>query len=126
MLIVSAIPKGTPSHPRYILSNQIGLFWDGKEWGEEKSAMLYTDFNEVGRVCSELLEQQMTGKPVRHFVVPCGIKVCGDTEIDVEQMRLWLMKAARLYVDLKYGPGPGDDTVAFLSIDWLDLEEKKQ
>lgn len=85
--------------------------------------MLYHDLREVGEICRSLSEQAAAGKPVTRFVVPCEIKVCGDTPIDLEEMKLWLMKAARLYVDIQHGTGP-DGSLALLSINWLDLEQK--
>lgn len=122
MLVLSLIPKGQPEHPRFLISNQHRQFWTGDEWSHnEQSATLFANETEVAWACTEILTEHVKEKPAFRFVAPVEIEIRSDDPPDLRSVQLWLMRAARLYVDYKQG-GLSDGT-AILSIDWTKLEQ---
>jgi hypothetical protein len=122
MLVLSLIPKGQPEHPRYLVANQLRQFWTGDEWSpDENHALLFANETEVAWACTEILTEHAKDKPVFRFVAPVEIEIRSDDPTDLRSVQLWLMRAARLYVDYKQD-GLSDGT-AILSIDWTKLEQ---
>lgn len=121
-LILSLIPKGQPDHPRFLLANQHRQFWSGEDWShDEDDGLLFANEVDAGWACAEILTEHAKSKPVFRFVAPVEIEIRSDRRPDFRAVQLWLMRAARLYVDYKQD-GLSDGT-AILSIDWLELKE---
>ena len=86
--------------------------------------MLYADEVTAGRVSTELLSEHAQDKPVFRFSAPVEVEIRSDQPPDHRALQLWLMQAARLYVDYRQcGNGPTKDGVVLLSIDWTQLRE---
>ena len=123
MLVLSLIPKGQPEHPRYLVANQHRQFWTGDEWSpDENHALLFANESEVAWACTEILIEHAQNKPIFRFVAPVEIEIRSDEPPDFADVQLWLMRAARLYVDYQQQSGLTDGT-AILSIDWVELKE---
>ncbi|MEO2036969.1 MAG: hypothetical protein ABGZ35_33260 [Planctomycetaceae bacterium] len=122
MLVLSLIAKGQPAHPRFLIANQNKQFWTGDGWShEEDDGLLFADETEVGDVCTEILTEYAKHESVFRFTAPVTIEIRSEEPPDFADVQLWLMKAARLFVDCGQ-PGLSDAT-AILSINWLELKE---
>ena len=125
MLVLSLISKGCPDHTRFLIANQNKQFWTGDGWShEEDEGLLFADETEVGDVCTEILTKYSKDKPIFRFVAPVEIEIRSDKPPDLQAIQLWLMRAARLYVD--YQQDGLSDGTAILSIDWLKLKEASE
>ena len=121
-LILSLIPKGCPEHPRFLIANQNKQFWIGDGWShEEDDGLLFADEAEVADVCTEILTEYAKHESVFRFTAPVTIEIRSDQSPELADVQLWLMKAARLYVD--YQQKGLEDGTAILSINWLELKE---
>ena len=121
-LVLSLIPKGDPDHPRNLVANQLRQFWTGDNWSlNEQSAILFSNETEAGWASAEILIEHDKDKPLFRFVAPVEVEVRSDEPPDFEAVQLWLMRAARLYVD--YQQSGLSDGTAILSINWLELKE---
>ena len=129
--ILSVIPKGTPAHPRYVLSDQRHQVWTGSGWSPDQNAgLLFVSERELGQVVRDIVLEQCSDKPAFVFTAPVKIEVRSDEPPDLVELKLWLMRAARLYLNnYECGNGPVSESVVLLSIDWLNLtktvEEKE-
>jgi len=120
--ILSLVPKGHPDHPRFLIANQHCQFWTGNDWShDEEDGLLFVDEGNAGRVCTEILNESFRDKPVYRFTAPVQVEFRGDRQPDLEEFRLWLIRAVRLYADYQV-PGLSDGTT-ILSIDWNQLKE---
>ena len=120
-LVLSLITKGCPDHPRFLISDQLHRYWTGDEWSpDEQAGLLFQNENEAGRVCFQILGSHFKDKPSFHFTAPVQIEVRGKNPPDLMELKLWLIRAARLYVDYRK-EGLGDGTV-ILKIRWGELE----
>ena len=121
-LVLSLIPKGQPEHPRYFVANQLRQFWTGNGWSHnEDEGLLFANETDVAWACTKILTEHSKDKLVFRFVAPVEIEIRSDSPPDFSTIQLWLMRAARLYVDYKQD-GLTDST-AILSIDWKQLKE---
>ena len=126
-LVLSIIPKDTPIHPRFVIGNQLAQVWTGEGWSnDEVDGLLFADESEIAEVVRELLLGAYEDKSVFRFVCPFQIEIRSDTPPDLEAVRWWLIRAARLYADSTFGNGPGDDSLALLSIIWFDLKKAEE
>jgi len=120
--IISVVPKGTPDHPRYVISDQRHRVWDGTGWNDDENAgLLFADERELGQVVRDLLLGQCGDKPTFVFTAPVQIEVRSNEPPDLIDLKLWLIRAARLYMDSRLGNGPLNGSVVLISINWLDL-----
>lgn len=125
-LVLSVQPRGTPNHPRYLISDQLSRVWTGKDWSfNESDGLLFDGEDVAGDACRELLLDQYDTKPAFRFTAPVTIEIRSDRPPDLETVRWWLIKAARLYTVSKHGNGPHDG-LALVSINWLDLTEDEK
>ena len=120
-LTLSIFPRGTADQPRFLLANQSKMFWTGKGWSDkEADAMLLYDENECASLCEKLHRIENLDRPVTKFVAPGEVEVYGDADFD--EVQLWLMRAARLYVDYKQA----ENKDAILKIRWSKLQKVEQ
>ena len=120
--VLSLIPKGCPDHPRFLIADQRQRIWTGNGWSEdENDGLLFASEKDAGQVAFEILSEATKNKPCFKFVAPVEIEVRSDEPPDMMALMIWLMKAARLFVDYRQ-PGLPDATT-FLSIDWTRLKE---
>ena len=121
-LILSLIPKGHPDHPRYLIANQNQEFWTGHGWSyAEDDGLLFADEREIGNVAAKLLTAHCGDKPVFRFTVPLEIEIRSDGRPALSDVRWWLMRAVRLYVD--YHQGPLGNGVGLVSLNFSGLTE---
>jgi len=125
--IISVVPKGTPDHPRYLISDQRHQVWDGTDWNDDENAgLLFACEREVGQVVRDLLLEQCCDKPSFVFTAPVKIEVRSNEPPDLVDLKLWLMRAVRLYTDSRLGNGPSNGSVVLISINWLDLTKTEE
>jgi len=127
-LILSLIPKGSPEHPRFLIANQLCEYWTGAEWShDEDHALLFVDEATAGCARTALLAVYDHDKSVFRVTAPVEIEIRSNSAPDLRALQLWLMQAARLYVDYRQcGNGPTDDGVVLMSIDWKRLLRETQ
>lgn len=120
--VLSLIPRGCPDHPRFIIADLRRGFWTGDGWSDdEHEGLIFATEREAGRVACELLSEATKNMPVYSFTAPIELEVRSNHPPDLQGLMLWLMRAARLYVDYQK---PGiSETTAILSIDWTTLKE---
>ena len=121
-LVLSLIPKGHPDHPRFLIANQDKQFWTGDGWSHvEDHGLLFADEREIGNVASKILTSHCGDKPVFRFSVPLEIEIRSDKPPAITDVRWWLMRAVRLYVD--YHQGQLGDGVGLVSLNLVGLRE---
>jgi len=124
--VLTVIPKGSPEHPRFVVANDLHMIWTGEAWSlDEGDGLLFADEAEVASAVRELLLGAYDGTPVVRFVAPLVIELRSHVSVDIEAVRSWLMRAARLYTNSDFGNGP-DDSLALLSINWFDLKRAEE
>lgn len=120
-----AVQKGHPDHPRYLISNDEGQFWSGALWGEEKTAMLYSNLPTVNRIIRDIYMLELANKPYNRYEVPLKIEVFGE-QPQIYDLISWLVHSFQFVIDYKkYGKGPVEDSFVLPSITWSDLKRKK-
>ena len=105
-----------------MISDQQQRYWTGSDWShKEDDGLLFSDENEAGRIGCQILGSHFKDVPVVRFTAPVEIDVRGKNPPDLMELNLWLIRAARLYVDYQQ-KGLGDGT-AVLKIKWGQLRE---
>jgi len=123
--VLSLIPRGCPDHPRFILADLQRGFWTGNSWSDdEHEGLLFATERDAGRVAVEILSAATKDMPVYSFTAPIELEVRSNHPPDLQGLMLWLMRAARLYVD--YQQTGLTDGTAMLSIDWTKLVPVKK
>ena len=80
---------------------------------------------DANRKAEELLLAHFGKCPSDRYRAPIYIDLRTDQPVTLEQLRAWLHKTARLFVDTpKYGNGPIDGSLGIVSIDWSQLEKQ--
>lgn len=124
--VLTVIPKGSPQHPRFVIADQFSMVWTGDAWSpDETEGLLFADEDEVASAVRELLLGAYDDTPVVRFVAPLVVELRSHEPVDIESVRSWLMRAARLYTNTDFGNGP-DDSLALLSINWFDLKKAEE
>lgn len=124
-VVLSLINKGTPDHPRFLISDQFMRFYDGEAWTEnEEKGLLYADSNEACKEMQRLLAVDYEGLPVRRFRAPIYLDLYAASDIPIHEVASWLVRVARLLIDSpKFGNGPVEGALGLTHIDWTELEE---
>jgi len=116
MKSLSLVPKGSLQHRRFILAANENEFWTGHGWSmNEDDAMLISDPRTID--LKEIINPN--GTP-RKFVAPVEVEVFGDDPVDLIGLQVFMMKAARLYLDYNQN---NTQNFALLGIDWSELKE---
>ncbi len=124
-MLVTPVQKGTPDHPRYLISDDQGRWWSGIFWTTEDKAMMYLDLGSIGRAIRDIYLTEWRGTPCNQFVVPCVIEMFGEQIEDMAQLQLWLSKASTVLIDHKqFGKGPIEDSLILPNIRWSELKRK--
>lgn len=122
-MLVIPILKGTPDHPRYLISDDQGRYWSGVFWVDtETDAQLFFDLGSVGRTIRDIYLTHWRGTPCNQYIVPCIIEMFGEQNIDMAELKLWLAKAATVLIDHKqFGKGPIEDSLVLPRINWNEM-----
>lgn len=124
-LYLTVEETGPPAFRRWRLVDRAGRAWTGSGWSAAPNAGLLFGTNQSA--CFEAQKILMTdhvAKPVRRFLAPVYIDVYSDEEFGVEQLRHWLVRAARLNIDYAgAGFGPLNDSLGLLRIEWGNVRE---
>ena len=121
-LVLSLIPKGHSDHPRFLIANQNKEFWTGDGWSHvEDHGLLFAGEREIGNVATKILTAYCRDTPVFRFTVPLEIEIRSDGRPALSDIRWWLMRAVRLYVD--YHQGQLGDGVGLVSLNLSVLRE---
>jgi len=95
--VLSIISKGTPQHPRYLIGNQVQV-WTGESWSlDEEDGLLYASEKDAKSSCMAMSD--FCQKPNFRFSCRIEIELKSDSPPDIEALRKWLSKNARLYVN---------------------------
>ena len=124
-VILSLITTGPTDYPRYEIANQDLEFWTGENWTDEESeARLYVSVNDAGRAVQEILLTEHGDKPLRSSVAPVYVDLYADTDLSLDEISDWLVRAARLTIDTeRHGNGPVEGSLGLCHIDWSKLRE---
>jgi hypothetical protein len=126
--ILTALAKGTSTHPRFMIADQFGRVWTGQAWSDdENNGLLFADLNELGSACREILLGQAAEKPVFRFLASMEVEIRSDKKPAWIDVAVWGIRAVRLSVDYhQHGSGPVSRSVAIVRIDWGTLREIKE
>lgn len=122
--VITLVSKGTPRHQRFILGNKI-LTWDGTDWNlDENEGLLFGSEHDARAVCEAI--EDFSSKPSYRFSCPVQIEVRCDSPPDVDELRLWMSRNARLYVhDSPSSADVDHDGLALMKVDFFKLEVQK-
>ena len=120
--VITLIPKGTPNHPRFVIGNQVQV-WTGNQWSlEEDEGLLYGSESDARDACLGMAE--FDGKPAYRFTCPLQIEIRSDTPPDIDALKVWLSRNARLYVnDAPNAIGVEHDSLAVVKLDFYHLDK---
>lgn len=121
--VLTLIPKGTPQHPRYLIGNQVQV-WTGDTWSlDEEDGLLFASEAEAKSSCMAMSE--FCQKTNFRFACQIEIEVKADSPLDINALRLWLSKNARLYVNDGMSSLDGEhDSLIVAKVDFFGLEER--
>ena len=119
--VLSLIPKGTPNHPRFVIGNQVQV-WTGNEWSlDEHEGLLFGSEDDAHNACVGMAEFE--GKPAFRFTCPLHIEIRCDLPPDLDDLKIWLARNARLFVnDAPNEIGVEHDGLAVVKVDFYELE----
>jgi len=120
--VLSLIPKGTPTHPRYLIGNQVQV-WNGDSWSlDEEEGLLFASEAEAKNSC--LVMSDFCQMTTRRFSCRIEFEVKADSPTDINSLRNWLAKNARLYVNDGMSSLDGEhDSLIVAIVDFFGLEE---
>lgn len=120
--VLSLISKGTPTHPRFLIGNQV-LVWTGDHWSlEEEDGLLYASENDAKASCLSMTN--FCQKPNSRYSCRIEIEVKSDSPPDIDALRRWLSKNARLYVNDGLSSMDGEhDSLIVAKVDFFGLVE---
>ena len=125
-MFLSVLQLGSPAHPRLVISNQNGEYWDGKAWTpDQPKALLFLDTNEIGDVTEMILMNASQHLPVcQIFRLPLFIELRSMKGTDFLEVQEWLMKACRVFINFKaHGNGPIPESLGLIHLDAGMIEE---
>lgn len=120
--VLSIISKGTPAHPRYLIGNQVQV-WTGESWSlDEEDGLLFASEAEAKTSCLSMSD--FCQKPTFRFSCRIEIEVKADSPPDINALRSWLLKNARIYVNDGLSSLDGEhDSLIVTKVDFFGLEE---
>ena len=120
--VLSIISKCTPQHPRYLIGNQVQV-WTGDHWSlDEDDGLLFASEEEAKTSCMSMSE--FCQKPNHRFTCQIEFEVKADSAPDINALRGWLSKNARLYVNDGLSSLDGEhDSLIVAKVDFFGLEE---
>jgi hypothetical protein len=119
--ILSLIPKGTPENPRFLISDNNLQVFTGSGWSlNEDDGLLFIHGNDLADACNQILFESVKDKNLYRFKTEIEVSVYNDTQPNLNDLKQWLIRAARLYVDY-HDIGLKDGTL-LVSIDWSKME----
>lgn len=126
-VLLSLVQGGTAEFPRYTICDQYLRYWSGNGWTEqrdEKNAEVYADVKDACDMIQKLLLLNHEDLPCRRYRAPVFIELYTDQEIDLSDVKSWLVRVSRLLLDSpQYGNGPLAGTLGLCRIDWNLLDE---
>lgn len=119
--VLSIILKGTLQHPRFIIGNQVQV-WTGDHWSlDEEDGLLYASETEAKSSCLAMTD--FCQKPNHRFSCRIEFEVKADSPPDLNAIRGWLLKNARLYVNDGLSSMDGEhDSLIVAKVDFFGLE----
>lgn len=120
--IVSLTAAGSDEHPRFTLTNQQNLVWNGECFtSDAKQALLYADLRTASREMQQVLLKHYRHKRRRFFIAPLLIELFADEDVSDGELIEWLSATTYLHMDTPTnGNGPKDGLV-LLRIHWDGL-----
>lgn len=111
---------GPAAFRRWRIVDRAGRAWGGNGWAAAPAAgMLFGSNQSACFEAQRLLMAEHVGKPVRRFTAPVYVDVFSHGEFDAEQLRRWLIRAARLNINYEGSDfGPLDGSLGVLQIEW--------
>ncbi len=111
---------------RYMIRDEIGLYWTGKGFTkDQRKALAYADENVIARDMRRILRRRCKGLIQYRFVAPVMIDVYAEGPIDQEEMGCFLSQNVFVSMDsLGTGVGP-DDSVVLPLVAWKSLRLRK-
>lgn len=119
--VLSIISRGTPQHPRFVIGNQVQV-WSGDCWSlDEEDGLLFASNEEVKVTCMSMSD--FCQKPNFRFTCKIEFEVKTDSPPDINALRSWLSKNARLYVNDGLSTMDGEhDSLIVAKLDIFGLE----
>lgn len=117
--------RGISAFGRWVVLNSFGCVWDDEvQQFVEEGGSLFCDVNSACKKMQEILLAEHGHKPVRYFTAAVSLKLYCDTEIKLDLVQDWCLKATRLILHPEQGLGPdGDSSLGIVTIDWGKLTE---
>lgn len=125
--IIHVKPVGNPDYPRYVLADNLDMFWNGEDWvSDENEAWIYADLVLVSNDSAVLQRQQTLSKEhVRMAVVTIRIEAFSDQPLDAEALREWLQQNVNMGINFSSGSGPTPDSIVLGSLEWQNYRDVK-
>lgn len=120
--VLSIISKGSPTHPRYVIGNQVQV-WTGDSWSlDEEDGLLYASKFDAKASCLSMSD--FCQKPNFRFSCRIEIEVKSESPPDIDALRKWFSKNARLYVNDGLSSMNGEhDSLIVAKVDFFGLVE---
>jgi hypothetical protein len=112
---------------RFFIRDGENYFWNdiGQTWTcNPRDATLWADHDEIGVKQHELMLSQIPGE-AQTFAAPIFIDVKASEPVDIGALRDWLNEAVQVWMNSKFGTGPGDNSMVMMHLDWNDLMRKE-
>ncbi len=126
-IILSLIPRGTPTFQRYSIADQHLRYWTGDTWtepGKDQKALLYSSSNEALIEMNRLLVVEHSTLTVTRYVAPIYIELRSEKPIPMDELKRWLLRATKLLIDSpKHGNGPVAGSLGSCRIEYDQMEE---
>ena len=108
---------GTPYAPRLCIMDDDHNYWSSEGWTKDpKKAELFVATPEAGERLRELTMSQVPGK-VSTFGTNMILEVKSDKPVNLEELKAWLIKNAKLYFDTDA------EVMVIVHINWNQLKE---
>lgn len=130
-VILSVVPAGTPSFPRFRISDQFARYWNAIDgWTEPQNEAYGTLYDSANEACHEvrrLLMLEYGNLPCKTYKAPVYLHLYADKEVSKEDLQKWLVKVSKLLIDSpSHGNGPVEGSLGICILDWGELEESKK
>jgi hypothetical protein len=118
---------GRGDRKRYFLVNRKRRFWTGDGWTRNlRKAMRFASLRDVHDEYQRLLARLFEDVPVREFEAVIRVRVYTNRPFDLETLRDYLNRWARVGVDCENtNDGPQDDCLILQRADYSALKEVK-
>ncbi len=111
---------GDERWPRWAIKDSHRRWYTGDDWSDDpKHACLFATEAEAKETCSRFRDDV----PLRRFFVPIRMVVNANADFTLDELRDYLTRNVRLYLENDSGKHPCDDATYDVNFFWNELKE---